>query len=82
MMQWCKQQYPDIPLSVEIEKPCEAISSLFSFADIIFFSQSYAHSLNYTSAHDLCQSIGKQYPEKIISCAWGKDGAGASLQEQ
>lgn len=82
MMLWCQQQYPDIPISVEIEKPRDLIKHLFQAADIVLFSEQYARAQGAASAEAFCQFISSQYPEKTIICAWGDSGAGASLQQQ
>ncbi len=82
MMHWCKQQCPDTPISVEIEKPRELIADLFESADIILFSKQYALSQAKTSAKAFCQYISSQYPDKKIICAWGDSGAGAAFKQQ
>ncbi len=77
MMHYCRQQYPDIPISLEIEKPRDNISSLLPVADMLLFSRQYALSQGFTSAQDICQHFARLFPHKIISCAWGESGAGA-----
>ncbi len=82
MMLWCKQQYPDIPISVEIEKPRDLINKLFQAADILLFSEQYARAQAAASAETFCQLINSQYPDKTIICAWGDSGAGAAFKQQ
>ncbi|MCW8931462.1 MAG: PfkB family carbohydrate kinase [Gammaproteobacteria bacterium] len=81
MMQWCRQQCPGTPISVEIEKPRDSIQELFELADTILFSKQYALSKSVTSAKDLCHLISSQYNDKSIVCAWGDTGAGASFKQ-
>lgn len=82
MMNWCKQQSPDTPISVEIEKPRELIQNLFEPADIILFSKQYALAQTKTSAEVFCQEISTQYFDKAIICAWGNLGAGGSFNQK
>jgi ketohexokinase len=82
MIRFCKQQCPDTPISVEIEKPRHLIQNLFEPANIILFSKQYALSQNSASAKEFCQLINSHYSDKTIVCAWGDSGAGASLHQQ
>jgi len=79
MLQYLKQQQPDLLCSVEIEKPRENIECLFPLADYLFFSQYYAESKGHSCAVDLLNSL----PENsIASCAWGEQGAWAIQQQK
>jgi len=74
MVQHLKQTLPDLPCSVEIEKPRDNIEQLFPLADYLFFSQHYAEHKGYLSAEDLLNSLAK---DTKATCTWGKQGAWA-----
>ena len=82
MMAYSKKHYPDIPISIEIEKPRDGIESLIQYAKTILFSRHYAQAKGYNDAKSFCQSISQQYPETTIVCAWGDSGAGASFNQK
>lgn len=82
MMRCCKQQCPDTPISLEIEKPRDNIDTLFSDADVLLFSRQYAQALALNSAQALCQHFAHLYPHKTITSAWGESGAGAIAEQQ
>jgi len=74
MFKWLKQHHPDLPYSLEVEKPRENIESLFEFPQFIMFSQQYALAKGYKTASALLQSL----PTTIsATCTWGERGAGA-----
>jgi len=81
MMSYSKRLYPDMPISLEIEKMRDDIESLIQYADVILFSRAYALSQGYSDARSFCLKISKQYPEPAIACAWGDSGAGAAINE-
>ncbi len=76
MMLWCKQQCPETPVSIEIEKPRKLIHQLIEPADLILFSRQFAQSQGATSAKSFCHAISSEYSNKTIVCAWGDAGAG------
>jgi ketohexokinase len=78
MLQWLKQHHPQIPCSLEIEKPRTDISSLFPFADLLMFSQQYAEAQGFDSASQFLDSLNL---EQLLSCTWGEQGAVAKLQD-
>ncbi len=82
MMQWCKQQCPETPISLEIEKPRDLITNLFQDASVLLFSKPYALSQGYESTKSFCWESGSKYPDKTIICAWGSSGAGAIHKKQ
>lgn len=72
MIEYCKQQQPNLPCSVEIEKPRRDIDSLFTLADVLFFSKNYAQSLGFSNATSFLSSFSISIN---ASCAWGEKGA-------
>ena len=75
MMQWSCERYPDIPRSLEIEKPRRAIEDLFGFAGVLLFSRAYAVSRGYADPAALLRSIHRQFPAADLFCTLGEDGA-------
>ena len=82
MMHWCRQQCPETPISVEIEKPRDLIQNLFESASLILFSKQYALSQSAATARKFCQLISSHHSDKTIICAWGDSGAGASSRKK
>ncbi|NQY26768.1 MAG: ketohexokinase [Piscirickettsiaceae bacterium] len=74
MLQHLKQHHPDIPCSVEIEKPRPNIEQLFELATILMFSQHYAQANDFENATDLLNSLANNI---TATCTWGEQGAWA-----
>jgi len=75
MLQYCKQQYPHIPISLEIEKNRPQIDSLFGFCEVLMFSKNYAKSQGFDNANDFLIQLSSGFNSKILSCTWGVNGA-------
>lgn len=73
MMQQAKQQYPQKPLSVEIEKPRANIETLIDPADTVFFSQTYATAKGFETAHPFINNMAENYNNKTLICNWGSE---------
>lgn len=63
------------PISLEVEKARDDIESLFSSANILFFSHHYAKEKGFQSAEECLASVRQRCPDAQIICTWGKDGA-------
>lgn len=75
MLQSARRQRPDLPISIEIEKPRPGIDSLFEFADLLLFSRAFADANGYADAETLLRSVRAQLPQAELVCAWGAAGA-------
>ena len=75
MQQFCKTHYPELPISVEIEKQRLDIEKLVKYADVVLFSKDYAEQQGYISANSFLLKQQKKWPDKILSCAWAEQGA-------
>jgi len=82
MIQHSKDHYPDLSVSVEIEKSREGIEILIPLADIILFSRNYVLEQGFTTPRDFLQHISTRYPDKIMFCGWGKSGAAAFSKQK
>ena len=82
MMAYCKNHYPDTPISVELEKRRNNSENLIHLANIVLFSRHYALLQGFSTAENFCRKQNKEHPEQTIICAWGETGAAASRQQQ
>jgi len=82
MMCYAKQNYPQLAISVELEKPRKGINQLIELADIIIFSKYYALTHNYCSAFEFLQQFKQYSNDKVVVCAWGSSGAAALYEQQ
>ena len=62
-------------ISLEIEKDRDNIDALISFANIVVFSRPFAQSRNFLDAGDCLKYFNSVYPDKLLVCTWGADGA-------
>ncbi|HBX61037.1 MAG TPA: ketohexokinase, partial [Methylophaga sp.] len=72
ILKYCRQKAPNVPISLEIEKPREDIESLFDWADWLFFSSQYAEARGFQSAEDMLASLPVTYQATLT---WGAEGA-------
>jgi len=82
MLAWAKQQAPDLPRSVEIEKQRNGIEALFELADALLFSRAFAQAEGHENALSLLNALQPQYGNAKLICAWGESGAWALGGEQ
>lgn len=76
MLGHVREQVPHIRVSLEVEKPREHIDSLFSFPDVILFSQVFARSRGADSAAEFLKQVRLQYElQADLYCSWGSVGA-------
>ena len=77
MLAWAKQQAPELPCSVEIEKQRAHIDSLFELADVLLFSRAFAQHRGHADALSLLNALQPQCGNARLICAWGESGAWA-----
>ena len=82
MLAYVKQQRPQLPVSLEIEKPRDQLELLFPGADVYFFSRAFAEKQNFQSAAALLQHYRQTVPEALLVCSWGDNGAYALAQDK
>ena len=75
MMMCAGRERPDMPVSVEIEKPRRDIESLFKGPRLLLFSQLYARARGFEDPLAFLRVIRPQAPRARLVCAWGHDGA-------
>ena len=72
ILEHCRQNSPNVPISLEIEKPRDSIESLFDMADWLFFSRAYAEAKGFRLSEDLFDAVCHAHS---ATCTWGAEGA-------
>ncbi|MDH5472148.1 MAG: PfkB family carbohydrate kinase [Gammaproteobacteria bacterium] len=62
-------------ISLEVEKERDNINILLPLADIIFFSRPFARLHGFKNAQQCLKYFNSIYPDKLLICTWGTDGA-------
>lgn len=75
MLAQAKQQYPQLPISIELEKPRPALEQLFPQADVLLCSKELAYHYHYQTALPFLHALQQQAPQAILVCTWGDKGA-------
>jgi len=63
------------PISIELEKPRQGIDDIMPYADLLLISRPFALSRGFNNARQCLQFFTEKYPDTIISCTWGEQGA-------
>ena len=82
MMDEVKNQAPDIPLSIEVEKHRDQLELLFNGADVYFFSKAFAATHSFDSAQALLHHYRNKITDALLVCTWGEQGAYALQDER
>ncbi|MEZ5671038.1 MAG: PfkB family carbohydrate kinase [Thiotrichaceae bacterium] len=69
--------YPQLPISIEVERQYPDLSNLLSAVTLLFCSREFAQQQGMNAAADLLTALHYQEPHLTISCTWGKYGAAA-----
>ncbi len=77
MLERVRRLRPQVPVSLEIEKPRDGIDSLFAWADVLLFSRGYAEALGYRDPLSLLYAMQPRCPQAVMFCSWGDAGAAA-----
>lgn len=75
MLQWTRENYPNLPISLEVEKPRLGIESLWPYADLLLCSQAFAQHYNYQDAGKFLADLRQQVTQAHLVCTWGAAGA-------
>ncbi len=75
MLERLKQLHPDLPCSLEIEKPRPGIERLFPGPDLLIFSRVYARTHGFQRAEGLFEKVRSSAPRAQLVCGWGEGGA-------
>ena len=70
---------PQVPRSVEVEKPRDGIDSLFGLADLLLYSRGYAEHCGFAAESGGAEAfLGERHracPDADHVCSWGAQGA-------
>ena len=81
MIHLARQQQPQLPVSIEIEKQRPDIEALFELGDLLLFSRSYAQDCGYLNGEDFLHAMRRQAGKADLVCAWGEKGAWALTRD-
>ena len=82
MLERLKRLRPELPCSLEVEKPRPGIEQLFPYPDLLLFSKVYARARNFQRAEGLLEAVRRQAPKGQLVCAWGEGGAYARDRDE
>lgn len=77
MLGHLRRAAPQLPCSLEIEKPRPGIEQLFGYPDLLLFARGYAEHCGHTSAAALLSDLHSQAGQAELICSWGAAGAWA-----
>lgn len=75
MLAHVRQLRPELPVSLELEKPREGIESLLGYPDFLICSQGYTRNYGQDNPEDFLIRMQKAAPGKTVVVAWGAAGA-------
>jgi len=76
LMQHIKQQYPQVTISLEIEKPRDGIEKLYDYADCLLLGRGFVESQGYETAEAFLKHLQNNLGQSCdLICAWGSQGA-------
>ncbi len=81
MMHHARRVRPELPISLEAEKPRSGLETLFADADLLLFSRVYARSRGAREAEAFLQGMHRELPQADLVCAWGDRGAEALTRD-
>jgi ketohexokinase len=75
MLARAREMLPNVPRSVEIEKPRPDIARLFAHADVLLFSRHFAAARGYCDPRRFLDDIARETPGVTRFLTWGEAGA-------
>ncbi len=66
---------PDLPLSLELEKPRDGIETLLDQVNVLFTGRHYAQAKGFPDAPSCIEALRAHAPRALIICTWGDEGA-------
>jgi len=70
------------PISIELEKNRENIDAIMQYANLLFISKPFAQSRGFKDARSCLEYFSAKFPDIIITCTWGEEGAYAYAQSK
>lgn len=75
MLQYLQNIETTCPVSLEIEKARDDITSLYPYPDVMMFSRPFAQTQGYAHPTDLFAGIRPNNLKALLFCTWGEQGA-------
>jgi ketohexokinase len=79
MLEDASQRAPQVPRSVEVEKPRDGIDSLMALADLLLYSRGYAEHCGFAAESGGAEAFlverHRAFPDAEHVCSWGAQGA-------
>jgi len=76
ILQQVRSHFPNIRISLELEKPRDDIECLFDYVDILLCGKNFAQSQGYDTAESFLKSMqARLQGTHELVCAWGDKGA-------
>jgi len=75
ILEFVRQHYPRISISIEIEKSRQQIEALYAHGDVMLFSRHFANSLHYQDGAAFLHAWRPKCTTPVLVCPWGADGA-------
>lgn len=75
MVRRIRESHPELPCSVEVEKPRPGIEAVFTGATLLIFSRPYAGHRGFDTPHPFLLRMREQAPRADLIVTWGKEGA-------
>ncbi|MGM0476848.1 MAG: PfkB family carbohydrate kinase [Pseudomonadota bacterium] len=72
MLDHVRRHHPELPISVEAEKPRPGIEELAARADVALYGRAFATARGYESPETFLNAVAADGP--LSFCAWGEDG--------
>jgi ketohexokinase len=75
MLAYARSGFPELPISLELEKPRDGIRDLLPFADLLICSRGFARHHGFDAPQPFLHWMQGQAPKANIVAAWGEAGA-------
>lgn len=75
MLSWAREQRPQLPISVEVEKPRPDVERLFGYATVLLFARAFAATRGFQHAEGFLRAMRPLAPQAVLAAAWGSEGA-------
>lgn len=75
MLQRVREAHPQLPVSLELEKPREGIEAAFGLASLLICSRGYAGHCGHDNPASFLGWMRQHAPQADIVVAWGESGA-------
>lgn len=75
MLAHVRARYPQLPVSLELEKPRAGIEAVMTHADLLLCSRGYAGHHGHDDAPAFLSWLRQRVPQATLIAAWGEGGA-------